>query len=150
MPKGSKILVLHGPNLNLLGFRETDVYGKQPLAEVDVLVQKKADELGFEVRIFQSNHEGQLIDAIHEHRNWASGIIINPGGLGHTSISLRDALSGVRLPTIEVHVSNIFAREEFRKTSLISDVCVGVISGLGGFGYVLALEAMDDHLERLL
>jgi 3-dehydroquinate dehydratase-2 len=150
MPKGSKILVLHGPNLNLLGFRETDVYGKQPLAEVDAAVQKRASELGFEVRIFQSNHEGLLIDAIHEHRNWASGIIINPGGLGHTSISLRDALSGVRLPTIEVHVSNIFAREEFRKDSLISDVSVGVITGFGGFGYVLALEAMDDHLERLL
>jgi 3-dehydroquinate dehydratase-2 len=150
MAEDRKVLVLHGPNLNLLGFRETDMYGKKPLSEVDEQVQKKAKEVGFEVRILQSNHEGQLIDAIHEHKNWASGIVINPGGLGHTSVSLRDALAAVRLPTIEVHISNVFAREEFRRTSIISDICIGVISGLGGFGYVLALDALKDHLEGLL
>ncbi len=150
MAEDRKVLVLHGPNLNLLGFRETDMYGKKTLSEVDEQVQKKAKDMGIEVRILQSNHEGQLIDAIHEHKNWAAGIVINPGGLGHTSVSLRDALAAVRLPTIEVHISNVFAREEFRRTSTISDICIGVISGLGGFGYVLALEALKDHLEGLL
>lgn len=150
MAEGRKVLVIHGPNLNLLGFRETDIYGKQPLSEIDEAIQRKAQELGFEVRTFQSNHEGQIIDAIHEHRNWAVGIIINPGGLGHSSVSLRDAIMAVRLPTIEVHISNIFAREEFRRHSVLSDACVGVIAGLGGYGYLLALDALDDHLRRLL
>lgn len=150
MAEARRALVIHGPNLNLLGFRETDLYGKQPLSEIDEAIQKKARELGFEARILQSNHEGQIIDALHEHRNWATGIIINPGGLGHTSISLRDAIVGVRLPAIEVHISNIFAREEFRRHSVLADVCIGVISGLGGFGYLIALEALDDHLKKLL
>lgn len=150
MAEPKRLLILHGPNLNLLGFRETDTYGKQPLAEIDEAIQKRAKELGFDVRILQSNNEGQLIDAIHEHRSWASGIIINPGGLTHYSISLRDAISAVRLPAIEVHVSNIYSREEFRHQSVISPVCLGVISGLGGLGYVLALEAFDELLSRII
>ncbi len=150
MPETKTCLVLHGPNLNLLGFRETDVYGKRPLVDIDADIQKCAKNLGIEVRILQSNSEGQLIDAIHEHRTWASGIIINPGGLSHYSISLRDALAAVRLPIVEVHVTNIYAREEFRRESVISPVCVGVISGFGGFGYEMALHALNDLWERLI
>jgi 3-dehydroquinate dehydratase-2 len=145
-----RVLVLHGPNLNLLGFREPDTYGKRPLSDIDADIQKRAQELGFEARILQSNHEGELIDALHEHSSWASGIIINGGGLSHTSIALRDALVAARVPAIEVHVSNIHAREEFRRSSITAEVCVGVVTGFGGYGYVLALEAMSDHLERLI
>lgn len=144
------MLVLHGPNLNQVGYREVDIYGKRPLTEIDADIQKRAGELGIEVRIMQSNSEGQLIDAIHEHRTWASGIIINAGGLSHYSISLRDALAGVRLPIVEVHLSNIFAREEFRRNSVISDISIGVITGFGGTGYLYALDAMNETLGRLL
>lgn len=149
MPEPKRVLVLHGPNLNLLGFREMNIYGDVPLADIDAKIVEKGNELGIESRILQSNHEGQLIDAIHEHRTWAGGIIINPGGLGHTSVSLRDALSAVRLPVVEVHVSNTFAREEFRHTSLISGVSVGVIVGFGGEGYLLAMQAMNSILESM-
>ncbi|MFN8140147.1 MAG: type II 3-dehydroquinate dehydratase [Fimbriimonadales bacterium] len=150
MAENKRLLVLHGPNLNLLGFRDVDVYGKMPLTEIDELIQKRCGERGFEVRIHQSNHEGQLIDTIHEHRTWASGIVINPGGLGHYSISLRDALAATRLPVIEIHVSNVFAREEFRRHSVISEIAMGVICGFGGTGYLLAVDAMDDILAKLL
>jgi 3-dehydroquinate dehydratase-2 len=126
------------------------MYGRLTLAEIDESIQKHAQKLGFEVRIMQSNHEGHLIDAIHEHRTWASGIIINPGGLGHYSIALRDALSATRLPVVEVHLSNVFAREPFRKESVISEIAIGVISGFGAIGYQLALDALDDALSRLL
>ena len=142
--------MLHGPNLNLLGFREMDVYGSEVLEDVDENIKKRAQQLDIEVRILQSNNEGQIIDTIHDHRSWASAIIINPGGLSHYSISLRDALAAVRLPIIEVHVSNIFAREEFRRNSVISPVCIGVISGLGGYGYELAIEAMNFFLESTI
>ena len=137
-----KVLVLHGPNLNMTGFREPDVYGKKPLEELDRDISAAADSLGIEVRILQSNSEGVLIDTIHEHRRWASAIVINPGGLTHYSIALRDALVSVRLPVVEVHLSNVHAREEFRRTSGISPITIGQVVGFGGYGYVMALNAL--------
>lgn len=150
MPEPKRVLVLHGPNLNLLGEREVGVYGERGLEEINEDIQRRAQSLGFEVRIMQSNSEGDLIDAIHSHRQWAKGIIINPGGLGHYSISLRDALVATRLPVIEVHLSNVYSREDFRKQLVLAPVCVGVVMGFGGLGYVLALEALNDLLEKML
>jgi len=141
----SKVLVLHGPNLNLTGFREPELYGKKPLADIDEEIQHTARELNIEVRILQSNHEGILIDTIQEHRKWMDAIIINPGALTHYSYALRDALVSVRVPVIEVHLSNTQAREEFRQHSVIAPICVGVIAGFGSLSYVLALRALKER-----
>jgi 3-dehydroquinate dehydratase-2 len=136
------ILVLHGPNLNLLGTREPEVYGSMTLDDINARLEETAAANGATLRILQSNHEGALIDAIHEARGWADGLIVNPGGYTHTSVALRDAISAVEIPAIEVHLSNVFAREPFRHHSYISPVCLGVISGLGWMGYQLALERL--------
>lgn len=135
-----RILVVHGPNLNLLGTREPEVYGNITLQQVDDRLRSEAEKRDAELRIMQSNHEGELIDAIQDVRLWAAGIVINPGGYGHTSYALRDAIAAVGIPTVEVHVSNVHAREAFRQKLVLSPVCAGQITGLGWRGYLLALQ----------
>jgi 3-dehydroquinate dehydratase II len=139
-----KIFVLHGPNLNLLGMREPEVYGSMTLDEINTKLTELGKLLGAEVKCRQSNHEGVLIDALQDARTWANGIIFNPGGYTHTSIALRDAIAVLKIPVIEVHLSNVYAREEFRSKSLISAVCKGKISGLGWKSYTLALRALAE------
>ena len=138
----ARILLVNGPNLNLLGSREPEVYGEGTLADVEALVTRTGADFGLEVRAVQSNHEGVLIDAIHDARADCAGIIINPGAFTHTSIALRDAIAGVELPAVEVHISNVHAREEFRHHSFISGVAAGVIVGCGVQGYELAVRRL--------
>jgi len=136
------VCVLHGPNLNLLGSREPGVYGTDTLDDVNRKIAEHAGRLGLEVRVMQSNHEGVLIDALHEARGWAQGIIINAGAYTHTSHALADALRAVRLPSVEVHLSNVHAREEFRRHSVIAPAVSGQIAGFGATSYLLALDAV--------
>jgi 3-dehydroquinate dehydratase II len=142
-----KILLIHGPNLNLLGKREPGIYGTSGLDEINAKMKQIAEENETELRVFQSNSEGALIDALHEAGNWADGIVINPGAYSHYSYALRDALAAVNLPAIEVHISNIFAREEFRHTSVISPVVVGCITGLGWRSYSCGLQSLIGILN---
>jgi 3-dehydroquinate dehydratase-2 len=146
MTEPLRVLVVHGPNLNLLGTREPDIYGTTTLEEIHAELAAAAKPWGAELEFFQSNHEGALIDRIQEALSWADGILINPGGLTHTSVSLRDALAATRLPVVEVHLSNLAAREEFRRHSLVSAIAVGVVAGFGASSYRLGLEAL---LRRL-
>ena len=141
------ILVLHGPNLNLLGTREPHLYGKTTLREIDLDLTNAGASLGLAVETFQSNHEGALVDRVQQARGRAAGMIVNAGGLTHTSVSLRDAIAAVKLPTVEVHLSNLYAREEFRHRSMLAPVCTGQIAGLGAIGYRLALEALGRLLS---
>lgn len=143
-----KIMLLNGPNLNLLGEREVELYGNTSWQEMEKDLSRRAGELGFEVDFHQSNHEGKLIDWVQEARAGFAGLIINPGALTHYSYALRDALSSLSVPVIEVHLTNIYAREEWRKTSVVSPVACGVISGFGPCSYRLALEALSVILEN--
>jgi 3-dehydroquinate dehydratase-2 len=141
-----KILILHGPNLNLLGTREPEVYGSMTLEDINRKLVELGKELGAEIKCVQSNHEGALIDTLHEARTSMDGVIFNPGGYTHTSIALRDAISSIQIPVVEVHLSNVYAREEFRHVSMISAVCKGKIVGLGWRSYLLGLRALVDLL----
>lgn len=137
-----KVLILHGPNLNLLGEREPEVYGVMTLDEINRRLVDLGRELGVEVQTLQSNHEGALIDALQDARTWAQGVVFNPGGYTHTSVALRDAISALAIPVIEVHLSNVYSREHFRQSSLISAVCRGKVVGLGWRSYEMGLRAL--------
>lgn len=144
-----QILLLHGPNLNLLGTREPEVYGYMTLDDINALAQKHLDPHGVTMRAFQSNHEGALIDALHEARTTADGVVFNPGAYTHTSIALRDAISAITIPVVEVHLSNVHARESFRHKSMLAPVCVGQVAGFGWRSYLLGLDALLGHLGLL-
>ncbi len=147
MPDPLRIQVVHGPNLNLLGTREPDVYGSATLEDVGALLEARAKELGVRLASFQSNHEGELVEHIQRAVGEADGILINPAGLTHTSVVLRDALLATGLPVVELHLSNVHAREAFRRTSLVSDVAVGVVCGFGVESYRLGLDGLVTHLR---
>lgn len=142
------ILVLHGPNLNLLGLREPGIYGSETLDNINRLLEQEAKVLGIKISVLQSNYEGVLVDAIHSAREQHQGIVINAGAYTHTSIAIRDAISGVNIPTVEVHLSNIYRREQFRHHSFIAPVAVGQISGFGSESYILGLKAIVNYLQK--
>ncbi|WP_323802433.1 type II 3-dehydroquinate dehydratase [Sulfitobacter litoralis] len=143
----TSILILNGPNLNLLGTRQPDVYGKTTLADIETMCRDKAKSLGFGIAFDQSNHEGALIDLIHAAKGKHAAVILNAGAYTHTSIALMDAIASVELPVVEVHLSNIHAREEFRHRSYIAPVALGQICGFGAQGYLMALDALEGHLK---
>ncbi len=145
---GKSVLVLNGPNLNLLGTREPEIYGATTLADIESICRDLAGSLNLEIEFFQSNHEGELIDAIHRSAGSHDGIVFNAGAYTHTSVALHDALKGVALPCVEVHLSNTFAREEFRHHSYISPVALGVICGFGITSYLLALQALAENFKQ--
>jgi 3-dehydroquinate dehydratase II len=142
-----KILILHGPNLNLLGTREPEVYGSMTLENINEKLIALGKELNAEIKCVQSNHEGALIDALHDARTWADGVVFNPGGYTHTSVALRDAISAIQIPVIEVHLSNVYVREEFRHHSFISAVCKGKVTGFGWLSYELGLQGLIDIIK---
>lgn len=145
----TQLLLLHGPNLNLLGTREPEVYGSTTLDEINAWIAAYAAKYDVTLQAKQSNHEGMLIDALHDARHWAQGVIFNPGAYTHTSIALRDAVSAIESPVVEVHLSNVHARESFRQVSMLAPVCLGQIAGFGWRGYQLAVDALLDHLGLL-
>jgi len=144
-----KVVVIQGPNLNMLGVREQHIYGPMKLEDIHAQMKAFAEQNGIEIEFFQSNLEGEIVDRIQECLGDANGIIINPAAYSHTSIAIRDAISAVEIPTIEVHLSNIHAREEFRKHSLTAEVCAGVIAGVGPFGYHLAMIAITQIMNEI-
>jgi len=143
------ILLLHGPNLNLLGTRQPEIYGQQSLADIDAAAARHVAPYGIELRAAPSNHEGALIDHLHEARGWADGVVFNPGAYTHSSIALRDTISAIELPVIEVHLSNVHGREAFRHQSLLAGVCLGQIAGFGWHSNLLALDALLRHWALL-
>ena len=144
-----KIAVIQGPNLNMLGLRETNIYGPMKLEDIHTQMKAVAEQNGFEIEFFQSNLEGEIVDKIQECLGDVDGIVINPAAYTHTSIAIRDAIKAVQIPTVEVHISNIASREEFRKTSMVSDVCTGTIAGFGPFSYHLAMISMIQILNEV-
>lgn len=145
-----QILLLHGPNLNLLGTRQPDVYGSATLADINAAAERHLAAFDAELRTAQSNHEGALVDRLHEAREWADGVVFNPGAYTHTSIALRDAIVAIELPVIEVHLSNVHGRETFRHQSMLAGVCLGQIAGFGWHGYILALDALLRRWDLLV
>lgn len=143
-----RVLVMNGPNLNLLGTRETDVYGTATLEDIEGMCVAKAAELGVDVTFYQSNHEGSLIDRLHEARGTCNGVVINPGAYTHYSYALRDAIAAIGLPVVEVHLSDITAREDFRAVSVTAPVCIGQIAGLGAASYLQGIETLVTHLRE--
>ncbi len=142
------ILVINGPNLNLLGKREPDIYGSETLDDIQLWLREQPEIAAMELQFFQSNHEGALIDALHENMNWADGILINPGAFTHYSYAIRDAIAAVNIPTVEVHLSDIYNREDFRKISVIKPVCIKQICGLGKTGFLEGLKVLQNHLSK--
>lgn len=142
-----KVLIVNGPNLNLLGEREPEIYGSDTLRDVNLFIAKHEVAQGLDLHFYQSNHEGVIIDYLHGHRKSAAGVVINPGGLTHYSVALRDAIAGCQVPTVEVHLSDIHAREQFRQVSMIKDVCIKQISGQGKDGYILAINELKKLAE---
>ncbi len=141
-----RLIIINGPNLNLLGEREPEIYGKETLSDIHAALMRRFTDVDF--TFFQSNHEGALIDAIQQARKEQDGIVINPGAFTHTSIALRDAVASIKIPVIEVHLSNIFVREDFRKHSYLTPVCAGLICGFGAAGYALAVEALLNKIKK--
>ncbi|MEW9093687.1 MAG: type II 3-dehydroquinate dehydratase [Clostridiaceae bacterium] len=146
----SKLLIINGPNLNLLGIREKDIYGNLTLDDINNIIKESTKENNIYLDFFQSNHEGDIVTVIGESINKYSGIIINPGAYSHYSIAILDAIRGVNIPVIEVHLSNIYGREEYRRKSITAEGCIGVISGFGYYGYIMAIHALINNINKVI